>query len=160
MKYLWQQQIDRLIRNRWNIQLNCFCLELQYFLIFLLTFINRSRISQLKIPGFSFFMSSMRFSISGVATKLKDLLNKQRSLTLFDLPRGLLPPITPGLIEPVSWYRFKIFETHPCETLSCREMTQGRTPLAASSTIFSLMWLGSGRPLINTPPSWIKFGIR
>jgi len=55
---------------------------------------------------------------------------------------------------PVSWYRFRILETQPWETRSWREMTQGRTPAAASSTIFRRMWLGSGRPLIKTPPSW------
>ena len=35
------------------------------------------------------------------------------------------------------------------------EMTQGRMPAAAISMIFSRMWLGSGRPLMNTPPSWL-----
>ena len=65
---------------------------------------------------------------------------------------------------------FRILETQPCETLSCLEMTQGRIPAAAISMILSLlwllmmvimwvmrlnlMWLGSGRPLMNTPPSW------
>lgn len=34
-------------------------------------------------------------------------------------------------------------------------MTQGRTPAAAISTIFSRIWLGRGRPLMNTPPSWL-----
>lgn len=48
------------------------------------TLISLSRISQLKIPGFCRFRSSILASTSGVAT------------------RGLLPPITPGLIEPVS----------------------------------------------------------
>ena len=33
-------------------------------------------------------------------------------------------------------------------------MTQGRTPIAAISTILCLMCVGSGRPLIKTPPSW------
>ena len=33
-------------------------------------------------------------------------------------------------------------------------MTQGRTPAAAISTIFSRIWLGKGRPFINTPPNW------
>ena len=75
----------------------------------------------------------------------------------------------------------RILETQPCETRSCLEMTQGRMPAAAISMIFSLMWLvmmvimwamwllmmvimwvmwlnlmwlGSGRPLMKTPPSW------
>ena len=43
-----------------------------------------SRISQLKMPGLSFLYSSILFSTSGVAT------------------RGLLPPMTPGRILPVS----------------------------------------------------------
>ena len=33
-------------------------------------------------------------------------------------------------------------------------MSQGLMPSCASSTILSLMWLGRGRPLTNTPPSW------
>lgn len=99
------------------------------------TFTSLSRISQLNIAGLAFLYSSMRRSTSGVATL------------------GLLPPITPGLMLPVSWYRLRIFDTHPCDTLSCREMTHGLTPAAAISTILSLMWLGSGRPLMNTPPS-------
>ena len=48
------------------------------------TCISFSRISQLNIPGLSFLYSSIFFSTSGVAT------------------RGLDPPITPGLIDPVS----------------------------------------------------------
>lgn len=102
-----------------------------------LTLINFSLISQLKIPGFCFFRSSILVSTSGVAT------------------RGFDPPITPGLIDPVSWYRFKIFETQPCETRNWREITQGRTPLAAISTIFRRIWFGKGRPFIKTPPSWL-----
>ena len=43
-----------------------------------------SLISQLKMPGLSFLYSSILFSTSGVAT------------------RGLLPPMTPGRILPVS----------------------------------------------------------
>lgn len=101
-----------------------------------LTFISLSRISQENIPGLSRFNSSILASTSGVAT------------------RGLLPPITPGRMDPVSWYRFRIFETQPWETRSCLEITQGRTPAAAISTIFRRIWLGRGRPLIKTPPSW------
>ena len=47
---------------------------------------NLSRISQLKTPGFSFLYPSILASISGVANF------------------GLLPPRTPGLMDPVSWY--------------------------------------------------------
>lgn len=100
------------------------------------TFTSLSRISQLNMAGLAFLYSSMRLSTSGVATL------------------GLLPPITPGRMLPVSWYRLRIFDTQPCDTRSCRDMTQGRTPAAAISTIFSRIWLGSGRPLMNTPPSW------
>ena len=98
--------------------------------------ISRSRISQLKMPGFSRLYSSILFSTSGVATL------------------GFDPPMTPGLIEPVSWYLLRIFETHPWLTRSCREMTQGLTPEAAISMILSRMWFGNGRPLMKTPPSW------
>lgn len=101
------------------------------------TFIKWSRISQVKIPGFSRLRFSILASTSGVAT------------------RGLLPPITPGLMDPVSWYLLSIFETQPWDTRSCREITQGLTPAAAISTILSRMWFGKGRPLMNTPPSWL-----
>lgn len=89
------------------------------------------------MPGLAFLYSSIRFSTSGVAT------------------RGLLPPMTPGRMLPVSWYRLRIFETHPCETRSCREIAHGLIPAAAISTIFRRMWFGSGLPLMNTPPSWL-----
>merc|ERR1712241_365192 len=75
--------------------------------------IKLSRISQLNMPGFTFLYSSILDSISGVDTL------------------GLLPPTTPGLMLPVSWYLFRIFDTQPCETLSCLEMTHGLMPAAA-----------------------------
>lgn len=59
------------------------------------------------------------------------------------------------LYRAVTWYRLSIFETHPWETRSWREMTHGRTPAAANSTIFRRMWLGRGLPLMKTPPSWL-----
>ena len=102
-----------------------------------LTFINCSRISQLNIPGLSFLYSSILLSTSGVAT------------------RGFEPPMTPGLMDPVSWYLLSIFDTQPWLTLNWREITQGRTPAAAISIIFNLTWLGRGRPLMKTPPSWL-----
>ena len=141
----------------------------------MVTLTSLSLISQLNIPGLSFLYSSILFSTSGVAT------------------RGLLPPITPGLILPVSWYLiigtnwndllnklplnyywyeaqvksgqirmklqlrylFRILETHPWLTLNCLLITQGLTPAAAISTILSRIWLGRGRPLMKTPPSWL-----
>ena len=51
-------------------------------------------------------------------------------------------------------YRDRILETHPWLTLSCLEMSHGRTPLCASSTILCLTMSGSGRPLTKTPPNW------
>ena len=48
----------------------------------------------------------------------------------------------------------RIFETHPWLTLSCLLITHGLTPAAAISMILRRMWLGRGRPLMNTPPSW------
>lgn len=51
------------------------------------SFINLSRISQEKAIGFSRLISSILFSISG------------------EIIRGLLPPITPGLMLPVSLKR-------------------------------------------------------
>lgn len=56
---------------------------------------------------------------------------------------------------PLTWYLLRILDTHPWDTRSWREMTQGRIPAAAISTILSLMWLGRGRPLMYTPPSWL-----
>lgn len=53
---------------------------------------RRSRISQENMPGFSFRYSSIRFSMSGVAT------------------RGLEPPITPGRMDPVSYVNDKLIE--------------------------------------------------
>ena len=52
-------------------------------------------------------------------------------------------------------YRHKIFDTHPCETRNCREITQGRMPMAAISTILWRIWFGKGRPFMKTPPSWL-----
>ena len=67
---------------------------------------------------------------------------------------GLLPPMAPGLMEPVSWYRHRILDTQPWETRSCLEMTHGLMPWWAISTILCRMWLGKGLPFIKTPPSW------
>jgi len=75
--------------------------------------------------------------------------NNNNKLTL-----GLLPPIAPGRIEPVSWYRQRILDTQPWETRSCLEITQGRMPWWAISTILWRIWFGKGLPLMKTPPSW------
>lgn len=69
------------------------------------------------------------------------------------LTLGLLPPMAPGRMEPVSWYLQRILETQPWDTRSWREMTQGLMPWWAISTILCRIWLGKGLPLINTPPS-------
>ena len=34
-------------------------------------------------------------------------------------------------------------------------MTHGLIPAAAISMIFRRIWLGKGRPLMKTPPSWL-----
>lgn len=68
---------------------------------------------------------------------------------------GLLPPMAPGLMEPVSWYRQRILDTQPWDTRSWREMTQGRIPWWAISTILWRIWLGRGLPFMKTPPSWL-----
>lgn len=72
----------------------------------------------------------------------------------FKLTLVLLPPIDPGLIDPVSQNLVRIFETQPCETSNCLLMSQGRTPNMASSTILFRTTSGRGRPFTNTPPSW------
>lgn len=51
-------------------------------------------------------------------------------------------------------YLPRILETQPLDTCSILEMSQGRAPECASSTIFCRVWSGRGRPLTNTPPSW------
>lgn len=48
-----------------------------------------------------------------------------------------------------------IFETQPWLTRSCREISHGRTPLCASSTIRWRTTSGNGRPFTNTPPNWL-----
>ena len=60
----------------------------------------------------------------------------------------------------MSWFfekshRLSILETHPCETLSCLEMSHGLTPWCAMSTIRWRTTSGRGRPLTKTPPSWL-----
>ena len=40
------------------------------------------------------------------------------------------------------------------KTYKYLEMSQGRTPIRASSTIRRRIMSGSGRPFTNTPPSW------
>lgn len=54
------------------------------------TLINFSRISHENIPGFCLLSSSILASTSGVATL------------------GFDPPITPGLIDPVSWAKHDV----------------------------------------------------
>jgi hypothetical protein len=96
-----------------------------------------SRISQAKMPG-SFCLRFLMYATTlGVVT------------------RGLLPPIAPGKMEPVSWYRARILDTHPCETRSCLDMSQGLIPRCASSTMRWRTAFGRGRPFTNTPPSWL-----
>lgn len=48
----------------------------------------------------------------------------------------------------------RILLTQPWLTRSCRDMSQGRTPWWASSTMRCLTTSGRGRPFTNTPPSW------
>ena len=57
--------------------------------------------------------------------------------------------------KKVTIHLLRIFETHPWLTLSCLLITHGLTPAAAISMILRRMWLGRGRPLMNTPPSWL-----
>lgn len=51
-------------------------------------------------------------------------------------------------------YLPSILLTHPWLTRSWREMSQGRTPWWASSTIRCRTTSGRGLPFTNTPPSW------
>ena len=78
------------------------------------------------------------------------------SLMWSSVARCLLLFTAPGLMLPVSWYLCRILLTQPWETHNARLIAHGLTPWDAISTIFSRMWFGSGRPLINTPPSWFR----
>lgn len=97
---------------------------------------KRSRISQANIPGSLSFNCFMYCTTFGVVT------------------RGLLPPMAPGRILPVSWYRARILLTQPWLTRSWRDMSHGRIPSWANSTIRSLTAFGNGLPFTKTPPSW------
>lgn len=89
-----------------------------------------------------------RTSLSATVAGVCPVPGGREGLTL-----GLLPPMAPGRMEPVSWYLQRILETQPWDTRSWREMTQGLMPWWAISTILCRIWLGKGLPLINTPPS-------
>ena len=58
-----------------------------------------------------------------------------------------------NIVGHLTSYLAKILETQPCDTRNCLEMSHGRIPSWANSTILSLTPLGSGRPFTNTPPS-------
>lgn len=47
-----------------------------------------------------------------------------------------------------------IFETQPWLTRNCLDISHGRTPLCANSTILCRTTSGNGRPLTKTPPNW------
>lgn len=50
-------------------------------------------------------------------------------------------------------YLPNILLTHPLDTCKIREISHGRAPECANSTIFCLVESGSGRPPTNTPPN-------
>lgn len=52
-------------------------------------------------------------------------------------------------------YLVSILLTQPWLTRRRREISQGRTPRCASSTMRCLTTCGNGRPLMKTPPSWL-----
>lgn len=57
--------------------------------------------------------------------------------------------------DVVCAYLPRILLTQPCETRSWREMSHGRMPCCANSTIRCLTRSGRGLPLTKTPPSWL-----
>lgn len=69
-----------------------------------------SRISHAKMPGSLCLYVRMCLTTVGVVTL------------------GLLPPIAPGSIEPVSLYLASILLTQPWDTRSCLLMSQGLIP--------------------------------
>lgn len=52
-------------------------------------------------------------------------------------------------------YLPRILLTQPLDTWRIRDISQGRAPEWASSTIFWRVESGSGRPLTYTPPNWL-----
>ena len=106
------------------------------YLSHILSCSSLSRISHANMPGSFCLYSLILPTTLGVVT------------------RGLLPPIAPGNMLPVSWYLAKILLTQPCDTLNCRLMSHGLTPKLAISTMRMRILLGNGRPFTNTPPSW------
>lgn len=58
-------------------------------------------------------------------------------------------------VTSMASYLARIFETHPLDTWSILEMSQGRAPEWASSTIFWRVESGNGLPFTYTPPSWL-----
>ena len=55
----------------------------------------------------------------------------------------------------ILFYLARIFETQPCETLSCLAISHGLTPRCAMSTIFWRTGSGRGRPFTYIPPNWL-----
>ena len=47
-----------------------------------------------------------------------------------------------------------ILLTQPCDTFNCLDISHGRVPFSAKSTINFRMSSGNGRPLTNAPPNW------
>ncbi len=64
------------------------------------------------------------------------------------IPVGTVSPTTVCTIAE------SINSQHDEFTCSILDMSQGRAPLCASSTIFCLVESGKGLPFTNTPPSW------
>lgn len=53
------------------------------------------------------------------------------------------------------FYLDNILDTQPWLTRNCLDISHGRTPLWASSTIRCLTTSGSGLPFTKTPPNWL-----
>ena len=54
-----------------------------------------------------------------------------------------------------SYSHFLIWINNVAVTWRMREMSQGRAPECANSTIFCLVASGKGRPFTKTPPNWL-----
>ena len=78
----------------------------------------------------------------------------QRILTQLTATNNALLSCLSKLVSCES-YLPRILLTQPCEIRSWRLMSHRRAPLCESSTIFRRMGSGSGRPLTNSPPSWL-----
>ena len=113
-----------------------------------------SRISQAKREPFALLYSLIFSMTAGVDTRgLLPPENHSITTQVKFVTCTSVVPIAPGRMDPVSANLAKILLTHPCDTRSWREMSQGRKPQRANSRIRILILNGRGFPLEKHPPN-------